>query len=243
MNALTDETGPKGLAKRLLKRLPGADLAQEQMDRVERRILQELKQRLDRLEPASSVSVLAFAMRSVADRSAPATSIEIGSRMQELLARSTEFSREQAEQAFFEWVVSNLVPDQARILSALSDGSTYPLLHVYGGPRLGLAMEPMLECVCSVGKNAGVLWPETTHVYVQQLRGYGLVETGPEEPERRVQYEMLETEQSVRDMMARLQKGGLKGHLLRRVLRMSELGHALWAACRIGEDPAPSFQR
>lgn len=236
MNALTDESATKGLAKRLLKRLPGADFAQEQLDRVERRLLQELKQRLDRLEPATSVSVLAFAMRSVADRSAPVTSFELGTRMHELLAASTEHTREQAEHAFFQWVMGNLVPDQARILSALSDGSTYPLIHILAGPRLGVAVEPVLECVSSVGKNAGVMWPETTHVYVQQLRAWGLVETGPEDPSRKVQYEMLETEQSVRDTLARLQKGGLKAQVLRRVLMVSDIGKKLWASCRVGED-------
>jgi len=236
VNALTDASGPKGLATRLLKRLPGAGFAQEQLDRVERRLLQELKQRLDRLEPSSSVSVLAFAMRSVADRSAPATSFALGRRMQELLATSTEQSRDQAELAFFQWVMGNLVPDQARILSALSDGSTYPLIHIYGGPRLGFALEPMLECVCSVGRNAGVLWPETTHVYVQQLRAWGLVETAPEDPARKLQYEMLETDTAVRNMLARIQSGGLKAHILRRVLVISDIGKALWAACRVGED-------
>ncbi|HSW13649.1 MAG TPA: Abi-alpha family protein [Solimonas sp.] len=236
MNALTDGSGARGLAAKVLRRLPGAGFAQEQIDRVERRLLHELKQRLDRLEPPTSVSVLAVAMRSVADRSGAAASFAIGSRMHQLLQASTEHSREDAEQAFFQWVMSNLVPDQARILSALSDGSTYPLIHIYAGPRLGIAVEPVLECVCSVGKNAGVLWPETTHVYVQQLRGYGLVETGPEEPARKVQYEMLETEQSVRDVLARLQKGGLRAQVVRRVLMMSDLGNRLWAACRVGTD-------
>lgn len=228
MKALAADAG--SAAGRLLQRLPGAGYAREQLERVERRLLAELRQRLDRLEPATRVSVVAVAMRGEA-RSQHA----LGTRMQELLGASLEQSREEAEQAFLHWVMGNLVPDQARILAALSDGSTYPLIHVYGGTLLGPA-EPVLECVCIVGKNAGVLWPETTHVYVQQLRAFGLVETGPEDPSRRMQYEMLETEQSVRDALARLQKGGLRPQLLRRVLQMSEIGKKLWAECRIGED-------
>lgn len=233
MRALSGKTAgdAASAAGRLLQRLPGAGYAKEQLGRAERRLLEELRQRLDSLGPLSTrVSVVAVAMRGET-RSPHA----LGTRMQELLGASMEQSREEAEQSFLQWVMGNLVPDQARILAALSDGSTYPLIHVYGGTLLGPA-EPVLECVCSVGKNAGVLWPETTHVYVQQLRAFGLVETGPEDPSRRVQYEMLETEQSVRDALARLQKGGLRPQMLRRVLQMSEIGKKLWAECRIGED-------
>jgi len=183
--------------------------------------------------------VLAVAMRSVADRSALGTGNGLG--LQDLLHRSSEQSREEAQADYFGWVTSQLLPDQARILSAMSDGSTYPLIHVLAGSRIGLTAEPAVEWVSNIGRNAGVQWNDVTPVYLGRLRALGLVETGPEDPSQRVQYEMLETEQVVRDGIARLQKGGLKGHIVRRVLMLSALGRAFWEDGRVNEDASESF--
>lgn len=238
MKALDDNGAGRKVAG-LLRRLPGADFASERLQAVERGLLQQLKRRMDRLEPPSSVSVLAVAMRSVADRSALGTGNGLG--LQDLLHRSSEQSREEAQADYFGWVTSQLLPDQARILSAMSDGSTYPLIHVLAGSRIGLTAEPAVEWVSNIGRNAGVQWNDVTPVYLGRLRALGLVETGPEDPSQRVQYEMLETEQVVRDGIARLQKGGLKGHIVRRVLMLSALGRAFWEDGRVNEDASESF--
>ena len=238
MKALSDNGAGQRVAS-LLKRLPGADYASERLQAVERQLLQQLKRRMDRLEPRSSVSVLAVAMRSVADRSVG--SVLGGASLQDLLQRSSEQGREDAQEEFFGWVTSQLLPDQARLLSALSDGSTYPVIHVLAGSRIGFTAEPVVEWVSNIGRNAGVQWNDTTPVYIGRLRALGLVDTGPEDPARRVQYEMLETEQLVREGIARLHKGGLKGHIVRRVLMLSALGHAFWEDGRVTEDLAGSF--
>ncbi|MDM4770182.1 Abi-alpha family protein [Solimonas sp. SE-A11] len=229
MKALGDSGAGRRVAK-LLRRLPGADRASERLQAVERGLLQQLKRRMDRLEPPSSVSVLAVAMRSVADRSLG------GASLQDLLQRSSEQGRDEVQAEYFGWVTSQLVPVQARLLSALSDGSTYPVIHVLAGSRIGFTAEPVVEWISNIGRNAGVQWNDTTPVYIGRLRALGLVDTGPEDPARRVQYEMLETEQPVRDSIARLHKGGLKGHIVRRVLMLSALGRAFWEDGRITED-------
>ncbi|AXQ29162.1 DUF4393 domain-containing protein [Solimonas sp. K1W22B-7] len=235
---MSDTRSARERAGSLLRRLPGAGLASEGLQRIERGILQQLKQRMDRLEPQGSVSVLAVAMRSVADRS---NGFNPANSLQDLLARSSEQGRDEAQAAFCDQVIASLLPDHARILSALADGSAYPLIHVLAGSRIGLTAEPMVECVSNVGRNAGVQWPEATHVYLAQLRAHGVIETGPEDPDRRVQYEMLETEQVVRDSLSRLQKAGMKGHIVRRTVMLSALGRSLWEAGRISEDITGSF--
>ena len=144
--------------------------------------------------------------------------------------------RDRAETAFYTSILAGMVPDEARILSALSDGSTYPLIHVMAAARLGLSWHPVLECACSVGRNAGVLWPEMTHAYVQRLRGWSLVETGPEDYKQTTRYEMLETETVVRGALDEIKKGGQRSHVVRRVLKISDLGRRLWAASRVSRD-------
>ena len=233
-----DDGKDQPLTRRILKRLPGGALAQEQLDRLEHRVLQELKSRMDRLEGASretSVSVVAFSVE------APGQSPEqqqraAGEMMRKLLEASSNQTRAQAQAAYYAMVVGNLLPDEARILSALSDGSTYPLLHVMSAPRIGLGATPVVENMCSVGRNAGVMWPEMTRGYVQRLMAAGLAETGPEDYTLITKYEMLETEDVVRRAQEQIKKAGNRSQIKRRVLKISELGSAIWEACRITED-------
>lgn len=224
------------LARRLLQRLPGGDLVQEQLDNVERRVLLELKHRMDGLEqkPGPSVSVVAVAVQTGGQSGAKGQTP--GNIMRELLAATAEQSREEAENSFFLHIMRNLVPDEARILSALSDGSTYPVVHVMAGGRLGLSWHPVVEYVSSVGRNAGIIWPDMGYVYVQHLRALNLVDTGPEDYTQTTKYEVLETEQVVRTALEQIKQSAQRSHISRRVLRMSDLGNRLWAACRVSED-------
>ena len=237
VSSAMDRSG--SLARRMLQRLPGGDFVQEQIDGIEQRLLLELKQRLDRVGPAgqsgTSVSVVAVSVQGgdAAGRIGPHAP---GQLMRELLAASAEQDREHAESAYYVSLLKDLVPDQARILAALSDGSTYPMINVMAASRLGVIWHPVVECVSSVGRNAGVLWPDMTHGYVFRLRSLNLVETGPEDYTQTTKYEMLETETIVRNALDQIKKSGQRSQVARRVLKISDLGTRLWAACRISED-------
>ncbi len=230
------ESGADNLASRLLQRLPGGRFAQEQLDRVERRLLQELKQRLDRLEQGrSSLSVLAVSVQPRGGNSAAADLIgESPARLlNQLLQMSADQDREQAERAFFAQAVANLLPDEARILSAFSDGSVYPVLDLMVGSRLGPATRPVLELLSSVGRNAGVQCKELTPIYLRRLRAWGLIEMLAEDPAQQIKYEMLETDTVLRQTIDRIQRGGQRARIVRGMLKMTTLGESLWAACRV----------
>ena len=77
---------------------------------------------------------------------------------------------------------------------------------------------------------------ELTPVYIQRLRDLGLVETGPEDPALKVKYEILESDGEVRRLLEQIRKKGQRDQILRRTLKLSDLGRSLWAACRISED-------
>lgn len=243
MKQLQSDTYPATLAGRLLKRLPPEmnklqAQVKQQAGQLERRLLKNLKQRLDQVDDAAAkpLSVMAFALQTQARHAKKTDPKRLAGQMHDLLTASSEHNHADAQTAFFASIMDQLLPDQARILSALSDGSTYPLLHVFAGKKIGIAVEPVIECVSSVGRSAGVLYLEATHVYVSQLRSWGLVQIGIEDTSREVQYEILETETLVRKTIEDLQAGGLRTQIIRRSLQMSELGHALWAATRVGSD-------
>lgn len=234
--------GPPGrlgaLATRVIERMPGGSLVQEQVQKIEQRLLLELKQRLDRIEDRtsvpSSVSVLAVQVNQTT-AGPEAVTQDPATHMRSLLDISSTQSREDASRAAATAILRMLLPDEARILSALSDGAAYPMIHVFAGPKLGFASNPMIEYVSTVGRASGVMAPEWTGFYVRRLSMWGLTETGPEEYKRTVDYQILETDDAVRRVVARVQKNGERTRIDRRMLRISELGRTLWTLCAITE--------
>lgn len=163
---------------------------------------------------------------------APAPDMSAAERMLDLLTRSQEQSREEAEEVFFARLMSQLVPDQARILAALSDSPGYPLVNLMAGSRLGFGMQPVLELVSSVGRSAGVQCPEFTPAYLRGLLGLGLVEVRAVESPDLTKYELLETDASVRRLMEQCMLAGQRCRVVRRTVHLSATGERLWAACR-----------
>jgi len=223
------------LANRVLKRMPGGSFVQEQLERIEHRVLSELKQRLDKVERSATVSVLAFSVETDASSKKRGPHAP-GELLRELLEISGEQSREQAQHSYYMAALKSLVPDEARILSALSDSPGFPLLHVMAGSRLGGATHPVLQNVSNVGKIAGVRLIDLTPHYIRRLRDWDLVQNSPEAPELKTSYEILETDDEVRKTVERIKKSGQRDAILRRTLKISDLGRALWEACRISED-------
>lgn len=218
------ESSRPGRLLRLLRRLPGGRRAARRLEKLEQRLREALGQQDE---------VPALPAPTPATPPAPA---QPGDLMRALLTRSEEQSRAEAETAFFHEVLRGLVPDQARILAALSGGAAYPLIHVMAGSRLGFGMHPVLECVSNVGRSAGVQCLDLTPVYVQGLRAWGLVEIEMVESPDALKYELLETETAVRQTLERLKQNGQGGRIVRRTLKMSALGERLWTHCRFDDE-------
>lgn len=233
-----DLRGDAPLASRLLARLPGGAIVQEQLDKVEKRVLGELKARLDRLEGGGeqTVQVVAFSMEAQSTHAPTRELREPAEMLRELLAISSEQTKEQAELAYYSSLIRGLLPDEARILSAVSDGGIYPLVNLVALSKLGIQTHAVLENTCSVGRAAGVQLPEMTRGYLQRLMAAGLVETGPEDYTMTTKYEILETDDVLRKLINQMKAAGQRSQIKRRVLKISELGRNLWEACRITED-------
>ncbi len=217
----------------VLEHVPGVALARDLLGAIERDLLHALKKRLEQLDGT---------VRAAPARPRPAAppARSPGAVLSELLARSTEQTFEESQRSYFLRLLQDIVPDEARILSALSDGTRYPLLDVGHGTRLGGTTERVLRNASSVGKAAGVTWPDAVPRYLSHLRELGLVDTEPEDPALGEKYEIVETESAVRDAIARIRARGRAPRIVRRTLRISELGRALWAACEAAENGGPA---
>ncbi len=222
------ESGLVGRFGRLVRRLPGGDFALEQIDKLEQELLTELKQRLDRLEQRTSRAARRLSAVAAPVRTPPVL-------LKDLLERSQEQTRQETEAEFFCTLLEALTPDEARILAALSDGSAYPLVHVVASPLVGGTPRRLVENASNIGRSAALQLPALGSRYVTRLRALGLIDTGPEDEKLSVQYEMLEADGAVRRALTRAEEGRRKGSVVRRTLRMSDLGRALWAAAHAAD--------
>ena len=122
------------------------------------------------------------------------------------------------------------MPDEARIIGALSDGSASPMMHVFARTVTGIGGEPILENAALVGKMANVSLPQLTPVYVSHLLALGLLETGPEDPRLKDDYQILGADSAVLRALKKGKRGPLEAKVERFTIRLSVLGRDLWDA-------------
>lgn len=160
---------------------------------------------------------------------------DLAAAFQALLDPALDQTQEQSEHAFFRSLLVALVPDEALILSALSDGARHPMLCVAAGPWLGSPYRLIAENICGIGRTAGIQWKEMTPVYLGRLRRWGLVEIGAEDPAQSSNYEILETDDGVtRAVQLARQHKSERAVILRHTIQLSAAGRRFWAVCHAG---------
>lgn len=154
----------------------------------------------------------------------------LGSKMTDLLARALGQSTSSGKDELFHRILDQIVPDEARIISALSDGSASPLVSVHALSRAGLLGEALIENASLVGRTANVALTSLTPTYVGHLLALGLLETGPEDDDRKDDYQILLADKDVLHAIRNGSRGPLPARVERRTVRLSALGQSLWAA-------------
>ncbi len=162
---------------------------------------------------------------------------ELRERVTELLTRALQDTPETAKAELFHRLVDQLTPDEARILGALADGQSVPLVHVYAWTRAGITGNATLENASLVGKLANVNLPHLTPLYVTRLRALGLVEVGPELARLKDDYQILMADAGVMAAIKKASRTPLTARTERHSLRLSGLGRELWSTC-FDDDPA-----
>jgi hypothetical protein len=194
--------------------VPGYQLALRQARRAETALLRDVKRRIEEIAATpTSGEVVDSRARLLA----------------ELLNASMDTDPRRSEEQLHLRILRQLLPDEARILAALSDGTRFALVHVY--VRGGGGVRPALENACTVGRVAAVHVNEAVPLYVTHLRQLGLAEEGSAEDLLSDQYALLTSEDVVQRAIADAE-GGIRGSkTVRRTLRISRLGTELWTAC------------
>jgi hypothetical protein len=149
--------------------------------------------------------------------------------MSELLERSVESTRTDSREYLYGTIISQLVPDEARILAAMSDGTKFAAGDVVLRRRRG--SRTLVENVSSVGRQAGLTSPESVPTYLGRLRNFGLIDFGPDDENLATQYDILATDQTVqhaRNSVDERRRGAVR--LEHKTVYMSAFGREFWAA-------------
>jgi len=187
---------------------------------AERAVVRVLRKHLTDLDPPPAVTS--------EDQVADASPNQL---MRTLLDRSMYTSPDKSRDALYLDLLGSLVPDEARILAALSDGSSYPVIHV-AEPGTGGSTVYALKNASTVGRSAGVSLPRYTPLYLTRMLRLGLVRLGPEAASMYDEYEMLLTDSVVNIALATARRGVRAARVIRRTVRISDLGQELWEAAK-----------
>ncbi|MDQ3402561.1 MAG: DUF4393 domain-containing protein [Actinomycetota bacterium] len=202
------------------RRLPGGETA----ERIERAIVGEARERPG-TPPERSWNAPTVEPPKPTGAREP-----LRAAMAELLERSVTDSRETARDHFFATVIRQLLPDEARIVSMLADGTVYPLVHLGVRTSFGGVHRLLLENASTVGRAAGVAQPGLVPLYVSRLLRFGLAEVGDDDPRLGAQYEALLGDDQVRAAVAKVNsRSGPR--IVRLTLRISDIGRQFWVAC------------
>jgi hypothetical protein len=219
---------------RIARQLPGAKTVEREAQRMQtyaaseaRRILQ-MPQGIPGVpgtKPSAEEQRAVDYIRNTDPGKAP-----LRSAMSELLERSVEATRTDSREYLYGTIISQLVPDEARILAALADGTRFAAADVVQKQRRG-APRTLLANASSVGRQAGLVSPDNVPTYLTRLLGFGLVEFGPEDENLGVQYDILATDatiQNARKTVEPRRRGSVK--IVRKSVSMSSFGREFWAA-------------
>lgn len=210
---------------RIARQLPGGRTVEREAQRLQDLAASELRRIVT---PAAAPTAEERAAVNYVRTTDPAAA-PLRSAMNELLERSVESTRADSRSYLFGTIVSQLVPDEARILAAMADGTRFAAADVVLKKRRGSRV--LLANFSSVGRQAGLLSPDNVPTYLNRLHGFGLIEFGPDDESLHVQYDILATDRTVQDARRSVDnrnRGAVR--LEHKTVFLSAFGREFWAA-------------
>lgn len=220
---------------RLARQLPGVSAVEAQTQRLGQVAAAEMARLLDvpqhgigagsaRVNPEER-RMMAL-LRDAGDDPQP-----LRTAMGELLHRSSASNSKEGREYLFGTIISQLVPDEARVLAALAGNRRFAALDVLAKPVGRSQPRVVLANASTVGAAAHIALPENAGTYVTRLHSFGLIELSPITDDLESQFAALIDDPAVR--AARSEADGKFGsaRIVRKSITLSALGREFWEAC------------
>lgn len=217
---------------RVARQLPGVGLVEHRAQRVGRAAAGELRRLLDLPQQPGGTPSPEEQRVMMLVQHADTDPAPLRTAMSELLSRAGESTDRTSRDYLFGTIISQLVPDEARVLAALANGKRYAVVDVVAKQFGRSATRTVLANASMLGTAADV-WPaRNVATYLTRLHGLGLIEFGPAADELSAEYDQLAVDGAVQEARIGVERGRIGGaKLLRKSVALSPLGREFWAAC------------
>jgi hypothetical protein len=217
---------------RIAKQLPGVSAVEQQAQRLRQAAAAELTRLLDGPQRQFAAAGPEDQRVMMLVQNAGTDPEPLRTAMSELLDRSAGSTGRTSREYLFGTIVSQLVPDEARILGTLAEGRPFPVLDVVAKQVGRSSTRLVLGHVTRVGDAAGVALKENTATYLTRLHGFGLVEFASAGDELAAPFEALANAAEVTAAKRRIEQAKLGSpKLVRKTVALSALGREFWSAC------------
>ncbi|HKC28727.1 MAG TPA: Abi-alpha family protein [Jatrophihabitans sp.] len=216
---------------RIAKQLPGVALVEQQAQRLRHAAAAELLRLLEMPQQFVGTASPEEQRVMMLVQNANSDPAPLRTAMSELLSRAGDSSAGRSKEYLFGTIVSQLVPDEARILAALAGGKQFAVVDVVAKP-VGRAARTILANASQLGTLASVAPARNSATYLTRLHALGLVEFGPAADELADNYEKLAVDSAVQDARVTIERNKMgSAKLIRKTVVLSSLGRDFWLAC------------
>ncbi len=166
---------------------------------------------------------------------------DLQTRFNDLVETSLTEDRKPARIRLFKLMLAQMLPDEARIMAAMSDNEERVLMHIAAAGRLTVGSGQRIASNFSdVGRAAGILNLDLAPTYLQHLMSLGLLVAGPENSKLQQDYDKLETDNAVQTVIHGIERNhSAKAKILRHTIRLSTVGSEFCSAV-IGDSSHPA---
>ena len=217
---------------RIARQLPAMKLVEQQAQRLGHTAAAELRRLLEvpgQLlgTPSPEEQRVMMLVQDAGSDPAP-----LRTAMSELLSRAGESTAGKSREYLFGTIVSQLVPDEARVLAALSRGKRYAVVDVVAKHLGRSSTRTVFANASLIGAAAAVSPARNVATYLGRLEGFGLVEFGPASDDLSEEYDQLAVDSAVQEARALIDHNRMgSAKLIRKSVALSPLGRDFWAAC------------
>jgi hypothetical protein len=224
---------------RIARQLPGVTLVEQQAQRLRQAAASELLRLLEMPQQYFGTAGPEEQRVMMLVQDAPTDPAPLRTAMRELLDRAGRTTPVKSREYLFGTIVSQLVPDEARVLSELAGGRRFAAVDVVAKHVGRTATRPVFTNATLIGEVAGISPARNVATYLARLHGFGLVEYGPEAEDLGEEYDRLAVDAAVQEARSLIDHSKLgSAKLIRKTVALSALGREFWAACA-PERPAP----
>jgi hypothetical protein len=188
--------------------------------------IQDLDNRVRQLLPGPGSRMRAAA------RGEPATDRSLREQGADLLRQSADVGIEDGAHPAYARILSELAPDEARILRLLAVGGPQPSIDVRAANLIGVGSQLVAQGLNLIGAEAGCRHPERVPLYVNNLDRLGLIWFPHDPVDNPMRYQVLEAQP---DAIQAIKRAG-RAKTVHRSVRLTAFGQDFCRVCLPFED-------